>query len=326
MTPIASLVSRRLIFGLPLAGLMVSARAEEAWPRRTVRLVTLAAAGGGTDAVGRVLADSLSRRWRQPVIVDNRPGGDGIVSIETFLAARDDHVLLFNPTGVWTSLHLLHDKLPFDSARDLLPIAPVVQDFIALVASPRLGLATLAEIVAAARQRPGALTWACVPSVPYLAFVAFLKANALELTFVPDRNPIGALPDLAEGRVDLAFLPLAPMIGPAQAGKVRLIVVASENRAPRAPDLPTAREAGFPSLAFFGGHSLFGSRDMPEALRARIGADVGAILREPEVAARLNEMGYVPRVDSPAEFTAFLREERAHWSEVAQAYGAKPSQ
>jgi len=119
---------------------------------------------------------------------------------------------------------------------------------------------------------------------------------------------------------------LAPMIGPAQAGKVRLIVVASENRAPRAPDLPTAREAGFPSLAFFGGHSLFGSRDMPEALRARIGADVGAILREPEVAARLNEMGYVPRVDSPAEFTAFLREERAHWSEVAQAYGAKPSQ
>ncbi|SEP51325.1 Tripartite-type tricarboxylate transporter, receptor component TctC [Rhodospirillales bacterium URHD0017] len=318
-------VSRRLLLALPLAGLS-GARAEEAWPRRTVRLVTLAAAGAGTDAVARTLAEALSKRWREPVIVDNRPGGDGIVSIETFLAARDDHVLLFNPTGVWTALHLLHDKLSFDPARDLVPLAPVVQDFIALGASPRLGPATLAEIVAMARQRPGALTWACAPSVPYLAFTAFLKATGLELTYVPYRNPIASLPDLAEGRVDLAFLPLLPMIGPAQAGKLRLVVVASADHAPRAPEVPTAGEAGFPGLAMSGGHNLFGPRDMPDPLRARIGADVAAILREPEVAQRLKEMGYVPRLDSPSEFTAFLERERAHWTKVALAYGAKPAQ
>lgn len=325
MTIATSPVSRRFLFALPLAGLGV-AHAEEGWPRRTVRLVTLAAAGAGTDAVARTLADALSKRWRQPVIVDNRPGGDGIVSIETFLAAREDHVLLFNPTGVWTALHLMHDKLSFDPERDLVPLAPVVQDFIALGASPRLEAATLGEIVAIARQRPGALTWACAPSVPYLAFTAFLRATGLELTYVPYRNPIASLPDLAEGRVDLAFLPLLPMIGPAQAGKLRLIVVASEDHAPRAPEVPTAREAGFPALKMFGGHSLFGSRDMPDPLRARIGADVAATLREPEVARRLREMGYVPRLDSPSEFATFLRRERAHWTEVAQAYGAKPAQ
>ena len=318
-------VSRRLLLAAPFAGLG-GAHAEEAWPRRIVRLITLAAAGAGTDAVARTLADVLSKRWHQPVIIDNRPGGDGIVSIETFLAARDDHVLLFNPNGVWTALHLLHDKLSFDPARDLVPLAPVVQDFIALGASPRLGPATLGEIVATARERPGALTWACVPSVPYLAFTAFLKAAGLELTYVPYRNPIASLPDLAEGRVDLAFLPLLPMIGPAQAGKLRLVVVASADHAPRAPEVPTASEAGFPGLAMGGGHSLFGPRDMPDPLRARIGSDVAAILREPEVAQRLKEMGYVPRFDSPSEFAAFLERERAHWTKVALAYGAKPTQ
>ncbi len=248
------------------------------------------------------------------------------MSIETFLAARDSHVLLFNPTGVWTALHLMHERLSFDPQLDLVPLSPVVQDFIALGASPRLGPTTLGEIVDAARKKPGALTWACAPSVPFLAFTAFIKGSGLELTYVPYKNPIAALPDLAEGRVDLAFLPLLPMVGPAQAGKLRLVAVASDDHAPRAPEVPTAREAGFPALSFFGGHSLFGSRDMPETLRARISADVRATLQEAAVAERLTAMGYVPRLESPAEFAAFLARERAHWTEVAQAYGVKPPQ
>ena len=263
-----------------------------------MRLVTLAAPGAGTDAVARTLAEALGRRWGQPVVVDNRPGGDGIVSVETFLAAREgNHTLLFNPTGVWTALHLIHDHLSFDPVRDLIPLCFVVQDFIALAASPRLGVATLADVVAAARARPGVLTWACVPSVPFLAFTSFLKATGLELTYVPYRNPMASLPDLAEGRVDLAFLPLAPLIGPAQAGKLRLIAVASDDRAPRAADLPTAKEAGFPTLSVFGGHCLFAPKEMPVPLRARIAADVREITTNTEVAQRLLAMGYIPRAN-----------------------------
>jgi tripartite-type tricarboxylate transporter receptor subunit TctC len=297
------------------------------WPVRTVRLITLAAPGAGTDAVARTLADALSRRWGQPVVVDNRPGGDGIVSIETFLAAREgNHTLLFNPTGVWTALHLIHDHLSFEPARDLIPLSFVAQDFIALAASPRLGAVTLADVVAMARARPGVLTWSCVPSVPYLAFTSFLKATGLELTYVPYRNPIASLPDLTEGRVDLAFLPLAPLVGPAQAGKIRLIAVASDERAPSAPDVPTATEAGFPALSVFGGHCLFAPKEMPEALRARIAADVREITTSTEVARRLTAMGYIPRADSTTEFAAILERERIRWTEVAQMYGAKPSQ
>ena len=303
------------------------AGAETAWPTRTVRLVTLAAPGAGTDAVARTLSDALNRRWAQPVVVDNRPGGEGIVSIETFLAAREgNHTLLFNPTGVWTALHLIHENLSFDPVRELVPVSLVVQDFLALAASPRLGAATLADIVETARTRPGALTWSCAPSVPFLAFTSFLKATGLELTYVPYRNPFASLPDLAEGRVDLAFLPLAPLVGPAQAGKLRLVAVASDERAPLAPDVPTATEARFPALSVFGGHCLFAPKEMPEALRTRIAADVREITTNTDVARRLLAMGYIPRADSPAEFADILVRERTRWTEVARLYGAKPPQ
>ena len=330
--PARSAPTRRALLGAALATAVAAplpgtpARAQPAWPTRTVRLVTLAAPGAGTDAVARTLADALSRRWEQPVVIDNRPGGEGIVSIETFLAAREgNHTLLFNPTGVWTALQLMHENLSFDAVRDLIPLSLVVLDFIALAASPRLGAATLAEIVATARARPGALTFACAPSVPYLAFTAFLKATGLELTYVPYRNPIAALPDLAEGRVDLAFLPLAPLVGPAQAGKLRLVAVASDERGPLAPDVPTAAEAGFPALSLFGGHCLYAPKEMPEALQARIATDVRAITADADVARRLRAIGYIPRSDSPQELAVLLERERKRWTEVAQKYGAKPS-
>jgi tripartite-type tricarboxylate transporter receptor subunit TctC len=330
--PARSAPTRRALLGIALATAVAAplpgtpGRAQPAWPTRTVRLVTLAAPGAGTDAVARTLAEALSRRWDQPVVVDNRPGGEGIVSIETFLAAREgNHTLLFNPTGVWTALQLIHENLSFDAVRDLIPLSLVVLDFIALAASPRLGAATLAEIVAAARARPGALTFACAPSVPYLAFTAFLKATGLDLTYVPYRNPFAALPDLAEGRVDLAFLPLAPLIGPAQAGKLRLIAVASDERGPLASDVPTATEAGFPALSIFGGHCLFAPKEMPDALRARIAADVREITSNADVARRLRTMGYIARTESGHELVVLLEGERKRWTEVAQRYGAKPS-
>jgi tripartite-type tricarboxylate transporter receptor subunit TctC len=126
-------------------------------------------------------------------------------------------------------------------------------------------------------------------------------------------------------RIDLAFLPLS-LVGPAQAGKLRLIAVASDDRAPRAPAVPTAKEAGFPALSVFGGHGLFAHKEMPEALRARIAEDVREIATNTEVAQRLLAMGYIPRAESRTEFTAILQRERTRWTEVAQMYGAKPSQ
>ena len=294
-------------------------RTEPAWPCRPVRLVTRPADGARSDALPRTLAAGLSRRWRQPVIVDYRPGADGAASVEAFLASRDDHVLLLAPTGVWTTLHLTDDNLSFDPERELVPLAPVVQDYVAIGVSPRLGMAGLGEVIDAAHRTPGKLTWTSSGHAAYLAFSAFLESARADLAFMPCRHPLGAAAELAEGRVDLAFVTLPPVIGATPHDRIRLVTVASTERAPGAPAVPTVVEAGFPSLAISSGHGLFGPRDMPAALRARIGDAVAGALREPAVAERLVRMGYRPQLESPAAFTALLQRERAHWSELAHA-------
>jgi len=302
-------------------------RVEQVWPRRPVRLVTRPADGARSDAMARTLAAALGRRWRQPVIVDYRVDGDGAASVEAFLAARDDHVLLLHSTSVWTTFHLKHAPLSFDPVRDLVPLAPVVQDFIALGVSPRLGSGSLGELVDAARRSPGRLSWASSLQASYLAFSAFLKTAGTEFSFVPYRNPAASIADLADGKVDLAFLPLPPTLDAAQSGRVRVLAVASADRAPGARDVPTVGEAGYPSLTIFDGHSLFGPSDMPTARRTRIADDVAAVLRDPVVAERLTRMGYRPQHESPASFQALLQRERAHWTEMAQStYGAAETQ
>jgi tripartite-type tricarboxylate transporter receptor subunit TctC len=320
MTPArSSFPSRRhFLCALPLAVAATPAEPAPAWPRRAVRLV-LPADGGRGDAMARTLAVALMRRWRQPVIVEYRPGGDGMACVESFLAAHDDHVLLLNPTGLWTTLHLRNDSPSFDPTHDLVPLAPVAQDIVALAVAPNLGLTTLGQVVEAARRNPRRFTLASAAYGPDLAFSAFLKAAGIELGPTPHRHPMGALAHLVEGRADLAFLPLPPMIGAARAGKVRLVAVASPERAACAPAIPTAAEAGFPSLVLFDGHALFGPRDMAEAQRARIAGDVVSAVRDPAVAERLARMGYQPCFESTAGFQALLQRERAHWTEVAQA-------
>ena len=317
---------RHLLCALPFAVAASSAESASPWPRRAVRLV-IAADGGRGDAMARTLAVALMRRWRQPVIVEYRPGGDGMACVESFLAARDDHVLLLNPTAVWTTLHLRADTASFDPGRDLVPLAPVAQDVVALAVAPTLGLTTLAEVVEATRRAPTRLRLASAASGPDRAFAAFLKATGIELAVVPHRHPMGSLSHVVEGRADLAFLPLPLTIGAARAGTVRLVAVASPERTPYAPAVPTAAEAGFPSLVLFDGHALFGAHDMAEALRIRIAEDVVAAVRDPAVAERLARLGYCPCPEASAGFLALLQRERAHWTEVAlAAHGALAAQ
>ncbi len=320
MTPARSpFPSRRhLLCALPLAVAATPADPAAAWPHRAVRLV-LPADGGRGDAMARTLAVALTRRWRQPVIVEYRPSGDGLACVDSFLAARDDHVLLLSSSAVWTTLHLRADSPSLDPARDLVPLAAVAQDAVALAAAPSLGIASLGALVEAARRRPARLTLASSAVGPDLALAAFLRAAGVELALAPHRHAQGSLAHVMEGRADLAFLPLPLMIAAARAGKLRLLAVASAGRAPCAPAVPTTGEAGFPALVLLNGYGLFGPRDMVETVRARIAEDVAAAVRGPAVAERLSRMGYRAGLDLPASFQALLHRERAHWTEIAQA-------
>lgn len=274
--------------------------------------------------MARTLAEALSKRWRQAVVVENRPGADHILTVQGLTEARDGHTLLFVTHSALTVNPLLHDKLPYDPVHDILPISLVVDDFLSIVASPALSASSLAEFVAYARAKPRELNFYAVPGSPYLAYLAFEKRVGIETTYVAYRNFMSALPDLSQGRIHVAVMPFAAVRASAQAGTVKLLAVTNAQRTPAAPDVPTVAEAGFPDFTFGGLLGLFGPKDMPLSLRERIASEVRDALREPEIKNRLATLGLVARATTTAEFATILDEQRAKWAAIARDHDIKP--
>ena len=314
----------RIILGIALACLFAAATASaETWPRQTVRVIVPLPAGTGTDIAARLYAERLSQRWGQPVIVENRPGADGIIAAQALVNARDNHTLLFSFAGLITINPLIHDKLPYDPARDLVPIAPGADNFFAIAISEKLGIKTLAELIALARAKPGKLNWAATPGLPQFIFAALAKSAGLQMIEVSYKDFTPALQDLGEGRIEVAVTGLALFLPHVQAGRVRLLMVTNRERAPVAPGVPTASEVGHPELTFEGTVGFYGWRGMPDELRDRIAGDARTIAADPVVGARIASVGSLVRTGTPAEFAAAIEEQRV---KVAAIGRPKPAQ
>ena len=279
--------------------------------------------GGSSDLAARLFAQRLAERWGQPVIVENRQGADGIPAVASFLGARDNHTLLFSFAGLITINPLIHDKLPYDPARDLLPIASAVDNFFGVAASATLKVASLADFISLVRGQPGKLNWAATPGLPDYIFAALQTSAGIEMAQVSYRDFAPALQDLGEGRIHVVVTGLALLLPQVQTGKARMLMVTNRERAPLAPDVPTAREAGYPDLTFDGVVGFYGWRDMPDNLKERIAADVRAVGADPEVGARIESAGSIVRLGSPSEFAAAIEEQRAKIAVIAQAMGGK---
>lgn len=313
-------------FALAFAAAVRPARAAEAlWPERPVRLVCAGSPGSSPDVAARLYAERLAARWNRPVLVENRPGADGTLAVERMLAQRDGHhTLLFTFVAALTVSPLLHDRLAFDPVGDVAPISSGAGDFAVVAAAPALPVSDLAGLVELARQRPGALNWASGSGDIYMAFLGLVRRRGLDMNYVSYRTPAPALSDLAEGRLDIAVLPLALALPQARAGRMRVLAAASPARSPAAPEVPAAAEAGFPELAFEGTLGFFGPSSTPAALRERIAADVRAIAADPDFRARLQSLGMVASAETPAEFAEIVEANRARWAGAARAHGAKP--
>ena len=300
--------------------------AAETWPQRPVKFLLPLGAGAGVDIGARLLADRLSTRWGQPVVVENRPGGDALVAISAFVSAHDDHVLLATPTSSFTAHPYLHDNLPYKSS-DLLAIARVSNTIITLAVPTSLNVGSLADLVALARAQPGKLNWAGVTGALDFLFAGFLQHAGLNMTKVPYRNPVEAANDLAEGRVQAYLSALAIVRPQIEAGKIKPLAVTNKVRAPTAPDVPTVKEAGYPDLSLDGLVGFFGPPEMSSALRERIAADIGAVVAaDPTIGQRLSATGQIPNVGGPTEFAAASEEQRAQIAAIAKELGIKPTQ
>jgi tripartite-type tricarboxylate transporter receptor subunit TctC len=266
----------------------------------------------------------LAKRWKQAVVIENRPGGDTIVGTQAFLTTRDSHTLLFTAQSTFTVIPLLHAKVPYDPIGDANPISLVVEDFLGIVAAPSLQVESLSDFVSLARQGSAKLNFYAAPGAPYLAYLAFQTRAGIETTFVPYNSPPSAIADLSQGRIDIAVMPLAAVLGAVHAGKLKLLAVTNAVRSPAAPQIPTVQEAGYPELSFGGFLGLFAPKEMAADLRERIAADVRAVLKDPDVEQRLANVGLIARGTTPAVWQSTLSEQRTKWTAIARANNVEP--
>ena len=320
---------QRLAFGVAfglLAMLVLAAKpsAAQTWPQRTVKFIVTLGPGSGVDIGTRLIADRLSRRWGQPVVVENRPGGDGLVAIGAFVGANDDHVLLAAPSGSFTPHPFMYKHLPYKPA-DLVPIARVSNTIVVMAAPASLEVKSLAELAAMVRAQPGKLNWAGTTASNEFLFAAFLKNAGLAMSKVPYRNLVEAANDLAIGRIQLNVTAYAIVRPQLQAGKIKLLAVTNNARAAVVPDVPTVTEAGYPELALDGLVGFFGPPNMPDRIREGIAADVREAI-DPVVEERLNLTGQLPNFGGPADFAAAIEQQRARLAAAAKDLGIVPTQ
>ena len=241
------------LLALSVLALSALPSAAQNWPTRPVKILLPLGPGSGADIGARLIAEKLAAKWGQPVVVENRPGGDGFVAINAFVGARDDHMLFFGPAASFTAHPYLHDKLPYDP-RDLAPVARVSATLVSLTAPPQLNVKSLGELLAMARAQPGKLNWASVTGATDLVIAAFLKREGLDMAKVPYRDPVQALNDVAEGRLQSLLVVARHRAGrdrgrPRQAAgdHVERAVVDRARRSDRRrrPDFPGSRSTGW---------------------------------------------------------------------------------
>src|SRR5580692_1109746 len=246
-----------------MAVLAVAAAVSAAdWPTRPVRFLLTLGAGSGSDIGGRLLADRLTQRWGQPVVIENRPGGDGIVAINAFIGAHDTHTLLFAASGTFTAHPTQYAKMPYDPS-EIVPLARVSSTIIGVSVPTALNVNTLDNLVALARKEPGALNAAPAPGTTEITFDNFLKTTGITMTKVPYGDVTRAATDLSENRIQVMVTGISIVRPQIESGKVKLIAITDLKRASSVPDVPTATEAGYPSLALDGLIGLFGPKGLP---------------------------------------------------------------
>jgi tripartite-type tricarboxylate transporter receptor subunit TctC len=297
----------------------------QSWPQRTVKLIIPLPPATGTDIAGRLLAERLAERWGQPVVVENKQGGDGIPAVTAFLSARDTHTILLSFAGIITINPLIHERLPYDPAADLVPLVQVSDNFLGVAASTTLKVESLADFIRAARAQPGKLNWAATPGLPYYVVLALQQSAGIEMVPVAYRDFAPAMQDLTTGRLHVAATGVPPLLSHHQAGTARLLFVTNRERSPQAPEVPTAREAGYPDLTFSGSVGLFGWRGMPAYISELIVRDVQTVAADPSFRSRLIAGGTVSRSGTSEEFAAAIEGQRKRIAAIHRAV-AKPAQ
>ena len=309
---------------LTLASACVAAQSGEppGWPSRALTFVIPTPAGGAVDFAARVISEKLAERIGRPVVVEARPGADGIIGAEAFLRAIDtDHTFMITAGGLLINNPVTYDKLSYDAERDFVPVSMLVTDTIVICANAGFAADDLAGLVALMRARPESLRWSGVPGEPRLRFFGFLKQLDASALHVPYKAVSQATVDIIGGRIDVMLGGLAAVLPNVRSGKLKLIAVMSAARSPVLPNVPSAGEAGYPVLAMVPFLGLFARRGTDARIVDRLNREIGAILADGGVRGRLVEGGMTPSPGSPAQLGATIAAKLQENRELARIVG-----
>jgi tripartite-type tricarboxylate transporter receptor subunit TctC len=322
---------RRALTSIAALGVMAhwGARAQTAqtgqagaWPTRPVRIIVPVAAGTATDLTARIFGEKLSVRWGQGIAVENKPGADGLIALGAFVSGRDDHTLLFSFSTAVSLNPQIHAKLPYDAAVDLVPITTTTEVLFAIGVSSTVPVASIADLVAFARDNPGKLNWAAAPGLPRFVLERFLRERGLDLAYVGYNQTGSAVQDLGEGRLQVMIAAVNTLLPVIENKKAKLLLIASTERAQAAATVPHAVEAAHPTLAIPAIGCAYGWKGMPTALRDRLAADIDAVAQDAVVVTQLGNVGQIVRRSNPAALAVLLVEQRVALAPLAEVMRA----
>ena len=319
-------IPRSLTAGLLIAlglGLQIfpSSALPQDYPSRPVRVIVPYPPGGGLDIMARVVSERLSRRWSQPVLVENKPGGASIIGSE-FVArsAPDGYTLLITSDVTMTSNPHMYVKLPYDPLKDFAAVTQLLWSSQIVVAHPSVPVGTMPELAALAQRKPGELNYGSMGngSQPHLLYESFGAQIGARFTNIPYKGLAPALQAVLAGEVQLFLAPIALSRSAIQAGKLKAIAIAAAARSPLLPDVPTLREAGYPNIDPHTWFGVFATGGSPRPVVRKIHADIVAIFSDPEFrTSQVVEKGYEPATSSsPEDFTAFIRSDLAYKAQL----------
>jgi tripartite-type tricarboxylate transporter receptor subunit TctC len=299
-----------------------TAFAQGAWPQRPVKWILSQPAGSGPDILARYIADPLAKTWGQPIVIDNRPGGQNVIGAQAAARSAPDGYTFYYATtaAMITNVHTFK-SLPYDPQKDFVPVRLVGRSPFVIAAAANAPVKDLADAIAQSKAQPGKLAIATEGPKTFSGMLADSVAAMADVKFthVPYTKATDALQDVIGGRVPLVCLPEAALMAHLKSGQLRALAVSTAQRLPALPNVPALSET-FAGFEYTGWNGLFAPAGTPADVVARVARDMDALMKLPEVGQRLAQLGSIAE-SSGASFDAFLRNERVRWAVIVKAIG-----
>ncbi len=309
-----------------LLALMTPLAGAQAWPSKPIRVILAVPAGATPDVTARLVFPGLSQQLGQQLVADNRAGGGGVIGAEIAAkSAPDGYTLFISSPGALTILPHLRKGLPYDTLRDLAPISLISIGPFVLMVHPAVPAKNIRELIALAKSQPGKLNYASAGNgvANHLAGELFKQMTGTDIVHVPYKGAPQAVTDVVGGHMNMMFNSISPIVGHIKAGRVRVLGIASLQRSPQLPDVPTIHESGVPGFEAVNWFGMFAPAKTPRTIINRVNAALVKTVGTPEMQAQFVALGADPVGSSVEEFTAFVRRDMEKYARIVKISGAK---